>query len=58
MLVNGYYAPFPPAGVGQFGAGSEGAVLLRSVMSCISTADSTPMVGWGLGRTAIAAAAT
>ena len=40
-------APFPPAGAGRFGTGSEGAVLLRSVMACVSTANSTLMVGRG-----------
>ena len=38
-------APFPPAGAGRFGAGREGAVLLRSVMCRVSTADSTLMGG-------------
>ena len=38
-------APFPLVGACRFGAGSEGAVLLRSVT--VSTADSTLMVGAG-----------
>ena len=36
---------FPSAGAGRFGAGREGAVLLRSVTCRVSTADSTLMVG-------------
>ena len=51
------YAPFPSAGAGRFGAGSEGAVLLRSVAARVSTANSTLKVGRGLSRTAIAMAA-
>ena len=51
-------APIPPAGTGRFGAGREGAVLLRSVTVCVSTADSTLIVGRGLSRMAIAAEAT
>ena len=39
------YAPFPPAGEGQFGVGREGAVLHRTVMCRVSTTDSTLMVG-------------
>ena len=48
----GSYAPSPLAGVGRFGAGSEGAVLLRSITARVSTTDSTLMVGRGLSRTA------
>ena len=36
---------FPPWGAGRFGAGREGAVLLRSVTCRVSTTDSTLMVG-------------
>ena len=43
--MNSHIATFPPTGAGQFGAGSQGAVLLRSVMAHVSTADSTLMVG-------------
>ena len=50
-------APFTPDGVGRFSAGSEGVVLLRSVTTRISTADSTLMVGRGLSRPVIATAA-
>ena len=42
VLANG---AFPPRGAGRFGAGREGAVLLRSVTCRVSTADSTLMVG-------------
>ena len=45
--------PFGPA---RFS--SEGTVWLSSVMARVSTADSTLMVGQGLSRMAIAAAAT
>ena len=40
-----YYGAFPPWGAGQFSAGREGAVLLRSVTCPVSTTDSTLMVG-------------
>ena len=43
---------------GRFGAGSEGAVLLRLVAARVSTADSTLMVGRGFNQRAITAAAT
>ena len=40
-----FMGAFPPRGAGRFGAGREGAVLLRSVTCRVSTADSTLMVG-------------
>ena len=40
----GHYCPFSTSGgVGRFGVGSEGAVLLRSVTARVSTAGSTAL---------------
>ena len=47
LLFSKTNAPFPPAGAGRFGAGSEGAVLFRSVTCRVSTANSALMGGAG-----------
>ena len=43
-----YNGAFPLRGAGRFGAGREGAVLLRSVTCRVSTTDSTLKGGVGV----------
>ena len=59
--LKGTFGMFPAGGVDRHStirSASVGVVRRSSVTACVSTADSTLMVGRGLSRVAIVAAAT